>query len=90
MPYALMINHYALTGMTAVFGIVTSNVRRVTLHTGSEIKEVPIADGAYLAVQQEADLRGAEVHFAYRDGTNETAKLRWNPPSRLAPPPSGL
>lgn len=84
-PYALMINHYALTGMAAIFGIVTSKVNTVTLHVASEIKELPIAGGAYLAVQQEADLRGGEVRFAYRDGTSETIKLRRLPPGDAPP-----
>lgn len=88
-PQALIINHFVRTGTAAIYGLVTSKVTAVTLHLASEIKKLPIAGGAYLAVQQEADLRGAEMRFAYRDGTNKTTKLRW-PLPKSPPPPSGL
>jgi hypothetical protein len=89
-PQALIINHFVLTGTAAIYGMVTSKVTRVTLQRASENKELPIAGGAYLAIQQEADLRGAEVRFAYRDGTSKTTKLRWPPPPTSLAPPSGL
>jgi hypothetical protein len=63
-PQTLIVNHFVLTGTAAIYGIVTSKVTAVTLQLASEIKELPIAGGAYLAVQQEADLRGAEVEVA--------------------------
>jgi hypothetical protein len=86
-PQALIINHFVLTGTAAIYGIVTSKVTKVTLQLGSQIKELPIAGGAYLAIQKEADLRSAEMHFAYRDGTSKTIKLHWPPPpTSLAPP----
>ncbi|HEX5923545.1 MAG TPA: hypothetical protein VFY45_06910 [Baekduia sp.] len=88
-PQALIINHFIRTGMAAIYGIVTSKVTKVTLELGSEIRELPIAGGTYLGVRQDADLQGGAVHFAYRDGTTKTMKLRWTPPASLAPP-SGL
>jgi hypothetical protein len=79
-PYALMVNHYTKSAMAAIFGIVRSEVKTVTLHLATETRVLPITGGAYLAVLPAGELRGAKMQFIYENGTNETVRLRERPP----------
>jgi hypothetical protein len=79
-PYELVVRHFPADDQrgarAVVFGVVSSAVSAVALTVDGAERDVPIANGAYLAALADEDAAATSVTFTLANGTQQVQALR--------------